>query len=225
MNRILYFIVFLICLFIAKNLKDKSVNQGLIEVYKAVKEGNEERFLKALQQKGLKVFVSTFTIQFLKLKFYVNCDNCEKVCEVLKEMKIENLRFKDCLAVNQLMFSYSVERNDNAQIEYYYKILMEDLKLKDRVQFKQIADEIEFIYSIFIKKDFSLITELETRIEKAKDTASIAVLYYYKARLYYANEEINESRDALIKSIEVSNNDKWKAKIENILNSDLCQFN
>lgn len=225
MYKVFYLIAFLVCLFFTKKLKDKSVNHSLLEVYRTAKEENEELFLKALQQKGLKMFVSTFTTEFLKLKFYINCDAYEKVREVLNGIKIESLKFKDRLAVNQLMFSYSVERNDYEQIRYYYDVLLGDLKRKEIPQLQQLFNEIEFIYLIFIKKDYSLIIDLESRIEAAKDAASLAVLYYYKARLYYAKSDINQCKKDLTKSIQISNNTKWKAKIENILNSGLSQFN
>lgn len=225
MDKILYFIGFLVCLFFTKKLKDRSVNNSLIEIYNATNEEDEERFLKALQQKGLKAFVSAFTITFMKLKFYVNCDNYEKVQEILNEFKFEKLKFLDKLAINQLMFSYSVERNDYEQIQYYYSVLSKDLSHKETKKFQTLISEIELIYSIFVKKDYSLIRDLEARIEVAKDSASLAILHYYKARLYYAKGDINQCKKDLNKSIGVSKNSKWKNKIENILNSNLIQLN
>lgn len=224
-SELLYFLAFLACLFVTKKLKDISVNKSLIEVYRAMKEEDEELFIKALQQKGLKVFISTFTTQFLKLKFYVCCDNYEKVQAVLNEIKVKSLKFKDRIAVNQLMFSYSVEKNNYEQIQYYYNLLLKDLIQKEDLQFQQLLNEIKLVYSIFIKEDCSLITNLESRIAASKEAASLAVLYYYKARLYYAKSNVSQCRKDLVKSIQVSNNEKWKAKIENILNSGLSQFN
>lgn len=221
MNK--YFIFVLIISFIASVCYKKwSINYALKKLYKYRISNRDIEYISALDSFYIKFIFNYFTRQFMKLNYYIDKKNNYKVEEIINTFKNIKMSQNEMIVLYTKLFGYYLENKNYIKAEKIIEKLNPILHRKKDQKSILIMGELEQLERIYIKKDVSLINELEEIIETIEDSNVKSIIYYRLAKLYsytpYHNCMIDKLKKAKLYAKNIETKESIQKLIDDLLN-------
>ncbi len=195
MNKILMGLV-IICLIGSVLYKKWASSYTLKKLYQLRAAGDSEQFIRAVDSDFASFHFSAFTRGFMKLNYWIGLENDREVEALVPALEAVKSTPRDKIALYSKLFGYALQRGRSDEAVRYQKELEQLLKNRTDRQSAAMRREVRQLDQIYLKRDVSVIPELEESLAGA-DGETEAVVCYRLAKLYYAKGDENRVAEYL----------------------------
>ena len=218
MSKELLFVLALIICVVLTFFYQKKVQGDLLKklyVYKA--NHDQEGFMNTLDSSYTRFVFSKFTIEFMKLNYYLDHHDYLQAKEQFKKFNNMKLNDRNAIALNTRMFNGALEAKDVTLASNIKKVLMPILEKQKEENYKLIYGEIEQLDKIYIQKDVSIIPDLLEVLDVCKDDNIKSLLCFRLAKLYHYQKNDNEVNKYLSLAEKYSTTVENKESMRNLM--------
>lgn len=210
-------IALVICVVVTYFYQKKVQNDLLNQLYELKKNKDEKGFIDLLNSAYCKFVFSKFTLEFMKLNYYLDEKQYQKAKSLLKNFNGMNLKYKDMIALNLRMFNSAIEAKDYALASNLKEILLKALNKKADENSKVIAGEIIQIDKIYIQKDVTLLDDLLEALDQCEEDSIKSLLSFRIAKLYHYMNQEDKVDQYLKNALAYSNNAGEKQSLQALM--------
>ena len=211
-----FIVLTIICLIGSLFYKKWATNRALEELY-ALKIKDKDEYIKALDSYYIKFTFSEFNRNLMKLNYWIDERNEEKIHEVLNSISKIKLSEKDRAALYTKMFGYYIDKKEYDKAKKMADSLLPLIENKKDEQSVLLVGETKQIVEIYCNKNTALIEDLEETLETIDNQDVKSILAYRIARLYYVKKDFDNVKKYIELAIKYSNNAKTISDLNKIL--------
>ena len=153
----------------------------------------------------------------MKLNYWIDERNEEKIHEVLNSISKIKLSEKDRVALYTKMFGYYIDKKEYDKAKKMADSLLPLIENKKDEQSVLLVGETKQIVEIYCNKNTALIEDLEETLETIDNQDVKSILAYRIARLYYVKKDFDNVKKYIELAIKYSNNAKTISDLNKIL--------
>lgn len=206
----------IVCLIGSLLYKRWATNKALKELY-ALKVKDKGEYIKALDSYYVKFTFSEFNLNLMKLNYWIDERNDEKVQEVLTTISKIKLNEKDRIALYSKLFGYYIDKKEYDKAKKMAENLLPLVENKKDEQSELLAGETRQIVEIYCNKNTDLIEDLEETLDTIDNNDVKSILAYRIARLYYVKKDFDNVKKYIELAIKYSNNGNTINDLKKIL--------
>lgn len=186
MNKEILFFILLGACVLFSCFYQKRVQENLLKkLYQYKREHNEKAFMDALDSTYTKIVFSKFTLEFMKLNYYLDHHAYQKAKEQFKKFQQMKLKNRNFLALNLRMFNGALEAKDYSLASALKEAILPILKKQTDSNSKILYGELIQLDKIYIQKDVSIINDLLEAYDACEDDKIKSLLCFRIAKLYH----------------------------------------
>ena len=206
----------IVCLIGSLLYKRWATNKALKELY-ALKVKDKGEYIKALDSYYVKFSFSEFNRNLMKLNYWIDERNDEKVKEVLEIISKIKLNENDRIALYSKLFGYYIDKKEYDKAKKMAENLLPLVENKKDEQSELLAGETRQIVEIYCNKNTDLIEDLEETLDTIDNDNVKSILAYRIARLYYVKNDFDNVKKYIELAIKYSSNDNTIDDLNKIL--------
>lgn len=144
MSKILIAAV-IICLIGSIAYERWAVNDALRKLHEIRQSGNEDGFLRAVDNPYIRMHISKFTRSFIKLNYWIEQDREEEVRKLIPVITAMKCSPDQRTALYWKLLGYARKKGWKNQIRQYISALQNELKNKTDRQSAELRQELRFL--------------------------------------------------------------------------------
>ncbi len=196
-----------------KWLKEKTLR----ELYELRNKKDDQAFIEKLDSNFVRFMFNSFTIQFMKLNYWIDNNNDEEVVSLLHHFSKMKLKEADRVALYSKLFGYYIDKKNNAKATNMKNKLVEILENKKDQKSVLLNGEVKQLYAIYVEHDTTMIPDLIETLESMEDNSVKSVLCFRIAKLYHYEKNVKKEKEYLSLAIEYSPNDSQTKSLQELL--------
>lgn len=152
MSKILI-IAIVICLIASIAYERWAVNDALRKLHEIRQSGDEDGFLRAVDNPYIRMHISKFARTFMKLNYWVEQDREEEVWKLIPEITSMKCGPNERTALYWKLLGYARKKGWNSQIRQYIFALQNELKDKTDRQSAELRRELRYLEQRYPAKE------------------------------------------------------------------------
>ena len=191
-----------------------------IKLYKLINvDGNVKEYLRLLEDKFVKLSLSRKEILAFKFDGLLASGNYTEIEQIIKQLDVAILSKRDRIIYYQKRLYYFIKQRNIQEAEKSLKLLRNSLEMTGSDS-KTISmrEQAELMFDVYIRKDVSRIPGLVELERSQEDTTKKGLTQYFLAKLYYANDNEEETKKMLDSSAILLKGTSWENEVTNSKN-------
>lgn len=191
-----------------------------IKLYKLINvDGNVKEYLRLLEDKFVKLSLSRKEILAFKFDGLLASGNYTEIEQIIKQLDVAILSKRDRIIYYQKRLYYFIKRRNIQEAEKSLKLLRNSLEMTGSdLKTISMREQAELMFDVYIRKDTSRIPELVELERSQEDPTKKGLTQYFLAKLYYANDNEEETKKMLDSSAILLKGTSWENEVTNSKN-------
>lgn len=131
-----------------------AVNDALRKLHEIRQSGDEDAFLRAVDNPYIRMHISKFARAFIKLNYWVEQDREEEVQKLIPRITAMKCSPNERTALYWKLLGYARKKGWNAQIRQYVSALQNELKDKTDRQSTELRRELRYLEKKYQEQKF-----------------------------------------------------------------------